>query len=321
VFTVATLLFLLCVTSRFGGSGTADAVDDVGELIAALISAGACAAAARMQRRNRAGWAFLAAGSLAWACGESAWTYYDLVAGVTVPFPSLADVGFLAAVPLTVAGLLDFSGRVYRSSRHLVRVAAGMLAGEAAFFCGLAALGVAVLHEPVDAILTPVVGMAYPLSDLATAAMVIVAFRRATRDRRSLGLVLTGILAFTLADTSFAYLTTAHSYGIGNGLDTGWVLGYLLIALGAMWTVLQHRLAVQDPPVRTRQAPPGSPTISGRSTVTDQDRAAMQAAYLKPGRFTPAVADGIVKTLGFLLIIVDTSLVLYDLFSLMKGLT
>jgi len=317
---VATLLFLIWVTLRVGGSGTADAVDDVGELIAALIAAGACTAAARMQRRHRTGWAFLAAGSLAWACGESAWTYYDLVAGVTVPFPSLADVGFLAAVPLTVAGLLDFSGGIYRSSHHLLRVAVGMLAGEAIFFGGLAAIGVAVLHESADTILTPVVGMAYPFSDLAAAAMVIVAFRRGTRtDRHSLGFVLAGILAFTFADSSFAYFTAARSYGIGNGLDTGWVAGYLLIALGAMWTVLQRRLAGQDPGVRIRQAQPGS----GRApvTLTDHERGALQIAYLEPGRFTPAVADGIVNSLGLLLIVADTTLVLYDLFSLMKGLT
>ena len=111
------------------------------------------------------------------------------------------------------------------------------------FFAGWATLAGLVSHRSVGAILSPVVGMAYPTSDLVIAAMVVVAFRRATRDRVSLGLVLAGILSFTIADSSFAYFTATNSYGIGNGLDTGWVLGYLLVALGAMWAIQQRRLA------------------------------------------------------------------------------
>ena len=93
VFAALTAVFLAWLSLRVGGARTADAVDDVGELVAALVAAGACTAAARLQRRTRAGWGFLAASSFAWACGEAAWCWYDLVRGVEVPFPSLADVG------------------------------------------------------------------------------------------------------------------------------------------------------------------------------------------------------------------------------------
>ncbi len=314
LFAALTLLFLVCVTFRTGGARTADAVDDVGELVAALVSATACMAAARMQRRARAGWALLAASSFAWACGEAMWCYYDLVRGVEVPFPSLADVGFLGAVPLTLVGLLAFSGGTNRSTRHLLGLAAEMSAGIAVFFVSLATLAGLVSHRPVDAILSPVVGIAYPTSDLVIAAMVVVAFRGAARDRRSLGLVLAGVLSFTIADSSFAYFTATNSYGFGNGLDTGWVLGYLLVALGAMWAIQQRRLA--DNSGASRPAGALAPRVFatvGAPGLSVERRDTVQPGYLKPARFTPFMADRIVSSVALMLIVADAGISLHDL--------
>ena len=319
LFAALTAVFLACVTFRIGGARTADAVDDVGELVAALVSAAACMAAARMQRRAQAGWAFLAVSSFAWACGEAMWCYYDLVRGIQVPFPSLADVGFLGAVPMTVVGLLAFSGGTNRSTRHLLGLAAKMFAGFAVFFAGWATLAGLVSHRPVDAILSPVVGITYPTSDLVISAMVIVAFRRATRDRVSLGLVLAGILSFTIADSSFSYFTATNSYGIGNGLDTGWVLGYLLVALGAMWAIQQRRLADNS----GASTPIGAFASRALATVgapglSVERRGTVQQAYLKPARFTPFIADRIVSAIALLLIVADAGLSLHDLALMLK---
>src|ERR1019366_4368791 len=52
-----------------------------------------------------------------------------------------------------------------------------------------------------------------------------------------LSLVMLGIVAFAISDSSFAYLTELNHYGFGNVLDTGWVAGYLLIGIGAVRTV------------------------------------------------------------------------------------
>ena len=52
-----------------------------------------------------------------------------------------------------------------------------------------------------------------------------------------MGLVMTGLVAFAVADSSFSYLTEVNNYGNGNLLDTGWVAGYLLISLGALWAL------------------------------------------------------------------------------------
>ena len=51
----------------------------------------------------------------------------------------------------------------------------------------------------------------------------------------SLGLVSIGLVWVAGADSSFSYLTALDRYGIGNTTDLGWVLGYFLVALGALW--------------------------------------------------------------------------------------
>jgi hypothetical protein len=49
---------------------------------------------------------FLLAGSGgSWAVGQATWVWYQHVARRELPFPSLADVGHLLAIPLAAAAL------------------------------------------------------------------------------------------------------------------------------------------------------------------------------------------------------------------------
>src|SRR5512132_704044 len=52
-------------------------------------------------------WKLLGASALSWGCRQTAWTWYETVLGREVPFPSLADVGYLAAPPLAAAALIS----------------------------------------------------------------------------------------------------------------------------------------------------------------------------------------------------------------------
>jgi hypothetical protein len=311
LFAGLTALFLIWVSLHLGGARVSDAADDVGELVAALVASAACLAAARMQRRVRAGWGFLSASSLAWACGEAAWCYYDLIRGVVVPFPSWADVGFLAAMPLAGVGLLAFA-ETHRSTRQLAVLAAEVSGGLGVFFASWLAVGLLVAHRPLTTVMSPVVSMAYPVGDLVTALLVLVAFRRATRDRFALGLILAGILSFTIADTSFSYFIALNRFGIGNGLDTGWVLGYLLMALGAMWSIRQRRVA--DRASAAAAAWTGTTSVltsAGRGLLLVREPA-VRTVEVKPLSLTPSVADRIVNSTGLLLILCDAVLIVYD---------
>src|SRR5947207_9075094 len=86
---------------RVAGVDVSRAVDDVGEAVAALVAAVACSGAAwRHRGRMRLAWALFGASAVVWTAGEATRSYFEIILNQRVPFPSPADVGFLAAVPL-----------------------------------------------------------------------------------------------------------------------------------------------------------------------------------------------------------------------------
>ncbi|HYM96257.1 MAG TPA: PAS domain-containing sensor histidine kinase, partial [Candidatus Sulfotelmatobacter sp.] len=81
------------------------------------------------------------------------------------------------------------------------------------------------------------IGLAYPIGDIVTITVLVLALRRARRTELGrMFLLLGGIACAALADSTFAYLTANGSFGeIGSMLDAGWVVGYLMIALAPLW--------------------------------------------------------------------------------------
>jgi hypothetical protein len=209
---VAIVVFLSWVILGIDGARVTLQVDDIGQWVAAWCATAVCGVAAFRASTGRATWALLAASSFAWGVGEAVWCYYALLKDISVPFPSLADVGFLTAVPLAFAALLLFAswatvlGPLYRS------------------------------HQ--GGLLKQVISLAYPMSDVIMVSLVIILIARGGRPVRvHLVLVMAGVVAFAVADSSFTYLTEVNNYTGGSFLDTGWVAGYLLIGLGALWAM------------------------------------------------------------------------------------
>ena len=249
---LTTLVFLLWMVLRIDGARVTDAVDDIGELLAALAAAVACGVAAGRVSSRRSCWVLLGASSFAWAAGEAAWTYYDLIRGVQVPFPSFADLGFLSAVPLAIAGLLLFPSSPRRAADRIQGILDGcIIAGSMLFASWATILGpLSAAHN--GGAFKQTLSLAYPASDVVMVSLVVILFARAgQRGRASLGLVMAGIVAFAVADSAFSYMTTVNNYNIGNFLDTGWVAGYLLIGLGALRAVYAPSTGVPEARVTT----------------------------------------------------------------------
>jgi hypothetical protein len=236
---LATVLFVVWLVVRIGGARTTDALDDIGELVAALCAATACGVAARRAPSARQSWGLLAVSALAWGVGEFLWCYYDLVQKIEVPFPSWADAGFLAAVPPAFAALLVYPSSSRRAAYRLQSFFDGCIIATALLFASWATVLGPLYRSHQGNVFKQSVSLAYPASDVIMLTLVIIVLARAGgRGRVSLGLVMAGMAAFAVADSSFAYLTEVNTYGIGNYLDTGWVAGYFLIALGALWALV-----------------------------------------------------------------------------------
>jgi diguanylate cyclase (GGDEF)-like protein/PAS domain S-box-containing protein len=237
--TTLTLAFIAWIWFKVDGVHVSEAVDDFGECAAALIAATAGAVAAwRNFGRARVAWALLAGSAFAWAAGEAAWSYFEIIRGQQVPFPSLADAGYLAAVPLAIGGIALFPGRLRIASRLTFLLDGGIMAGALLLISWATVLGT-VYRAGSDTPVSAIIGLAYPISDIVIAAMALLLLGRTPSSTRlPLALVAAGLIANLLSDSAFAYLTTNQTYGAIQLIDTGWILGYLLIALGAVRAAL-----------------------------------------------------------------------------------
>jgi len=234
-----TLTFAAWIWFRIDGIGVSEAIDDFGQAAAALIAAAACAVAARRHvGRTRLAWALLAGSAVAWVGGEAVWSYFEVLRGQQVPFPSLADAGFLAAVPLAIAGIAVFPGRHRVASRLAFLLDGSIMAGALLLISWATVLGT-VYRAGSGTPLSTIIGLAYPISDIVIAVMALLLVGRTPSSiRLPLLLVVAGLVANLLSDSAFAYLTTVNTYGPVQIIDSGWVAGYLLIALGAVRAAL-----------------------------------------------------------------------------------
>jgi signal transduction histidine kinase len=204
------------------------AIDALWIAVSALASAVCLAAAVQPEHAHlRPALVALAAGSLSWAVGQGVWSYYELLANRPSPYPSVADAGYLACVPLLALALVfwPYDGR----RRPLVRFA------EASFAAGAASLA-SFTFLIAPAIATDSGGWAkaldilYPISEFGVAAVVAGAvLLEGWIERQRLFLMLAGMLALALADAFYGLV----DYATGGPIDIGWTLAFLLVGLVA----------------------------------------------------------------------------------------
>ena len=92
----------------------------------------------------------------------------------------------------------------------------------------------AIFDDSSLTVLAKLISLAYPVGDVLMFALVMTILTRIRGENRSsLALVGLGVVFLCVSDTAFTYLTAAGTYQ-GSQLDTGWLAGYLLIALGSL---------------------------------------------------------------------------------------
>jgi diguanylate cyclase len=233
---VALAAFCVELQMQWGGVQTTNVIDDLAELAAAVAAAIAGVWRAHLCRhRLRASWALIAAGCACWAAGQAIWSYYELLAHRQTPFPSLADAGFLAFPILALIGLLVRPAAAFnRHGRPRVVLDSLLVAASLFVLSWVTAFG-QTLHAGGDSTFALAVSLAYPLGDLLllTVSLVVLTHAHAS-SRTGLQLLIAGFAALSVADSGFAYLSATGTYGSGNLIDAGWLLGFAVIAVAAI---------------------------------------------------------------------------------------
>jgi hypothetical protein len=203
---VLTLLWLAPLVLGLGGQQTTQAISNFG-LIAAAASAGlACLATARRtSSRHQRMWRLLGASALSWGSGQTAWAWYESVLGREVPFPSLADVGYLVAVPLAAAALLSLPFAAQNAAERVRQVLDGLMIAASLLLISWVLVLNQVFAAGADNGVSQVISLAYPIGDVVVGTIVLFMATRARRHSGAADIPLPllggGLVAWAVADS------------------------------------------------------------------------------------------------------------------------
>jgi diguanylate cyclase (GGDEF)-like protein len=195
-----------------------------------LFAAVGVLARAILVRAERSAWCFIGAGLLATTLGD---VLYDFRYGGNPPFPSAADVAYLAFYPLLYVGIvLLLRRRVSTFSASLWLD--GLMAATAAGALAASVLVEVVVNSTHGSRLVVVTNMAYPIGDVLLLALLVFVFSvMRWRPGRSWALIAAGLLLNAIGDGIYLYQTAVGTYSEGTYLDLVWPLSLVLIALAA----------------------------------------------------------------------------------------
>jgi diguanylate cyclase (GGDEF)-like protein len=216
-----------------------------------LVSAGMIAIAIRRHRPARpALWWLMAAGQAVWVLGDALYSVYDKVLHVA-PFPSPADVLYLASYPLILAGLF----LVVRPRRGRFDLAGLLDAGIVATGLGLLSWTFLIrpaLGDATTPLTTRLVAVAYPAADILILAMLAWLLTTGAGTASSRMLV-AAVLLLLVSDVGFSVASTLTAFPV-SWLDLGFLASYVVWAAAA-WHPSMRSLGEhgETPPVSRRR--------------------------------------------------------------------
>lgn len=226
----------IAITTGLVSDDLALKITDVTAIVTALGSGVVILRAAADDATHRAAWSWLGVAMLLWGLGEVLWGYYEVVLGDEVPFPSIADIAYLGAVPFAVTGVLGFarSDGVRFQTRTVLD--ACLVSGALLFVAWALVLGPA-WRVTATSSWEHLIGVAYPITDLvlAATALVIVTWGT-TAERPVLGVVTGALLVMAATDTAFTWLATNGTFSSSNPISLLWPASYLLLAFATTCT-------------------------------------------------------------------------------------
>lgn len=224
--------YLIGVFVNWGQAADRSLYANLGMIPIGLVATILAWGASKTQTDHRSLWAWrlLAVGLACFFAGDLLYFILQNVLGRS-PFPSVADIGYLAYYPLALAGLLCFpSGirdRLQRVTFYLdcfiVVLAGGILISY--FFL------IPTLHSARDDVLAYSLSVGYPVGDiLLLAGIAYLLLRRVPRQPLSIVLLGLGLLVGLAADVIYGYQNIQGTSQAGGISDAAFMLSWALFA-------------------------------------------------------------------------------------------
>jgi diguanylate cyclase (GGDEF)-like protein len=187
-----------------------------------------------LDRRTGRAWRRIALAFLLWWSGDVLWAWFELVRHRS-PFPSLADVGYLAFYPVLLWGVLSFpSVRTRVRAWHTLALDLATVVVGGAMVLWYFVVG-PTMHAHQAGGLASVLSVAYPTGDLVLVFAIALVLLRPPggAGTRALRALVGAIGLFVVADTAYAHLSLSGSYRSGDWPDALWAVAQWLMLLAA----------------------------------------------------------------------------------------
>ncbi len=237
---IACHLFLINISGE-----TSLFIEDLLFPIASLVAA-ACFWHARSNSagsRARMAWTAMFLAMIFNTLGELIWFVLEAVLK-REPFPSAADIAYLAFYPLFAAGVLLLPSAPLTPKERLKLLLDGSIAVIASAL--ILWIYVAPIIEYGDNITDTLVSISYPLMDVLLFVVLIeMIFRdyEAPEDWPAVFLAM-GMGVMILTDIGFFYQSATDTYVSGSLLDTGWLISYMILSISPItWLASPSRRA------------------------------------------------------------------------------
>ena len=232
---------LLRAATGIGGSSLSAITDTWDYTAVEWLAVGVCAARAWRRRGDRLTWGLITAALACWSIGDLLWTVWlDNLANP--PFPSVADIFYLAMYPMLYVALMRLMRSRLRHAGAAQWLDGGVVGLTVAAVAAVVVFG-RVIGVPEHDLSAQIVNAAYPVSDFVLLIFVGLACSL-TNWRPGRGWLLLGGAVAAMAAADIAYLYAAAE---GNFVSSDWINGGYLVSIAlfalAAWTPIHRRAA------------------------------------------------------------------------------
>ncbi len=185
----------------------------------------------KQEKNLKIAWTLMALAFLSYALGDITWAVLELGLNQT-PFPSVADVFYLAFYPIFAMGIYLFPRNPYSRSDELkiiLEMGIVILTVSLIFWMFLITPNISGKGD----LFTGLISVIYIIADfiLLFALLRLLYGKFPEKYYYQLILIGLGIIALIIADSIYSYQELQGTYISGGLLDTVWIIGFILVGL------------------------------------------------------------------------------------------